>query len=75
MRLQYGLASLTLVFLFTCIVVAGAAPLVRRILDDYELVGVQLTPVGYVVLILLVAMVASGVACVVCRGCTKTRSR
>ncbi len=60
MKLQYGLKSLMLALMVTAIVAVIAAPFIQPILDDYELVGVQITPVGWVALILLLTLFVLG---------------
>lgn len=71
MKLRYGLKLLLLVFLFTGTIAAIAAPDIRLLLDGYELVGLEITPVGWVALILLLTMLASGVTFVAGRGVRK----
>lgn len=73
-KFQYALKSLILVLLFAVIGAAIAAPFVQRVLDEYELVGVEITPVGSVALVLLFATLVSGVTYMVRRGSTNTRS-
>lgn len=74
MKFQYGMKSLILVLLFAGIGAAIAAPFARLVLGEYELVGVEITPVGWVALVLLFATLVSGVAYRVGRGSTNTRS-
>lgn len=66
-KLRYGLKSLIVVLLVAAVGLAIAAPFVRRILDEYDLVGVQITPVGWVVLVFGLTTFLLGAAYVIHR--------
>ena len=72
-KLRYGLKSLLLVCLIAGIIAAIVAPVIRPLLNGFELVGLEITPVGWVALILLLSTLALGVAFFACRRVLKRR--
>jgi hypothetical protein len=68
LKLQYGLKSLMLALMVTAIVAVTAAPFIQPILDDYELVGMKITPVGWAALILMLTLFVLGATYFVRRG-------